>query len=111
MGAGLVTVDSWSTALLFVRLSPSWTPIFSLLSFFFPLVASSPFEELPLRLQPLHRMELRRHLRPALSEVHLHHLDVPVLHVGNQMLRQEVCAVQRPVDLDQWNQLLGNLLL
>ena len=41
MGAGLVTVDSWSTALLFVRLSPSWTPmVSSLLSSFF---SASPF--------------------------------------------------------------------
>ena len=83
----------------------------ALLTSLFPPVASPSFEELPLRLQPLDRMKLRCHLCSALSKVHLHHLNVPLLHVRDQMLRQEVCAIQRAVNLDQGDQLLGDLLL
>ena len=83
----------------------------SLLAFARPPIPSTAFSKLPLGLQLRDRMQLCGHLRPALPELQLHHGDMALLDVRDQVLGEQIRAVQGSINLDERDELLGNLLL
>ena len=84
------------------------------LSIFSPLLpplANSSFQELPLGLGAMRRVELSGLLSSSLTELELPVFNMSLLYGRRQMFGHQIGAVVGTVDLDEWHELLGNLLL
>ena len=75
-----------------------------------PSIDASFLDELLLGLTAIGGVQLRVQLGSAVPKIELHHIGVPALDMSGQVLREQVWASHRPVDLDQGHYFLGDLL-